>query len=71
MKATLTEMLLHPDEFDHVQVTQDSHVTFCLKELRVMAFISGAFSCHMRPVCVCVGVYLQWRFMPGGHVFYA
>lgn len=35
-----TEMLLHPAEFDHIQVGVVSDVTFCLKELRVKVLFS-------------------------------
>ncbi|XP_013888592.1 cell cycle checkpoint control protein RAD9B [Austrofundulus limnaeus] len=52
MKMTCTEMSLHPDEFDHFQIGEDSDITFCLKELRgILSFAAS----HCLPVSVHFG----------------
>ncbi|XP_037536657.1 cell cycle checkpoint control protein RAD9B [Nematolebias whitei] len=52
MKMMITEMSLHADEFDNVQIGQDSDITFCLKELRgILSFAE----CHGLPLSVQFG----------------
>ena len=37
-RVPLTEIFLHPEEFDDYCIGVDTSITFCLKELRVSPF---------------------------------
>lgn len=68
MKMMHTQMSLHPDEFDHFELGEDSDITFCLKELRVTGFSREA-RCVLTRENKCVRTWITSACEPSSAMF--